>query len=257
MLKENRVKSMRMFGDRFGILALLKNSCMLSVLVSLFFVLSTHTAHAGEAKGRPEEGQFKIFVDGKEIGEEKFSISVSGDTLSSRSVVSLRDVGYKRLKVQLESQLNMDSSYMPLSYQLRTNVDGQKGTINGTFTKGEATFEYRGNGNPRQRGLLTGDSYVVLDTNIFHHFIFVARLFDFQADKGQSIEVVIPQELDGGILKVDELGIEIVQVGGKKRNLHHLRADSGVLQIDMWVDAQHTLFKIAVPSKRIEVIRKS
>ncbi|MDM7995557.1 MAG: hypothetical protein QUT30_07735 [Acidobacteriota bacterium] len=257
MLKGNRGKGMGPLIDGCGVLALSKKLWILSVLVSFLFVFYLPPAPAQEAKGRPETAQFKIFLDGKEIGEEKFSITVSGDAISSRSVVNLRDVGYKRLKVQLESELSMDSFYMPRSYQLRTNVDGQKGTINGTFTKGEATFEYRGSGNPRQRGLLTGDSYVLLDTNVFHHFIFVARLFDFSANKGQSIEAVIPQELDGGILKVSEIGIEIIQIGGKRRDLRHLRADSGVLQIDLWVDDQRTLYKIAVPSKRIEVIRKS
>lgn len=257
MLKRNRIKLMRLFLAERGVRALSKKLLLLSVLLSFSLVLTILAAQAGEPKGRPEEAQFRIFLDGKQIGEEKFSIAVLGDTISSRSVVNLRDVGYKRLKVQMESELSMDSFYMPRSYQLRTNVDGQKGTINGTFTKGEATFEYRGSGNPRQRGLLTGDSYVILDTNVFHHFIFVARLFDFSANKGQSIEVVIPQELDSGVLKVSDVGIEIIQIGGKKRDLRHLRADSGVLQIDLWMDDQRTLYKIAVPSKRIEVIRKS
>ena len=98
---------------------------------------------------------------------------------------------------------------------------------------------------------------VVLDTNVFHHYIIVARLFDFRTDKSQSIEVVIPQELDGGILKVREIGLERVSTGGKKRDLHHLRVDSGLLQIDLWVDDQQTLYKIALPAKKIEVIRKS
>jgi hypothetical protein len=211
---------------------------------------------AKEAKLRPEEAQFKICLDGKEIGQETFSISVSGDAINSHSVVEFRNLGSKRQKVQMESQLGMDSYYQPKTYQLRTDVDGQKGTINGTFGKGEATFEYRGSGNPRQRGLLVGDSYTVLDTNIFHHFIFIARLFDLSTGKEQSIEVVIPQELDGGFLKVRDSGIDRQQIGGKKMDLHHLKADSGLLQIDLWVDDQRTLFKIAVPAKKIEVFRK-
>ena len=216
-----------------------------------------HPAAAEDSKLKPEQAQFEIFVDGTQIGQEKFSIEVSGDTITSRSTVSFRNTGIKRQKVQLESQLNMDSYYMPQTYQLRTNVDGQTGTIKGTFTKGEATFEYRGSGNPRQRGLLVGDNYIVLDTNVFHHFIFVARLFDFRSGKQQSIEVVIPQELDGGILKVNEVGLERVSIGGKRKELHHLRADSGLLQIDLWVDDRQILYKIALPSKNIEVMRKS
>jgi len=257
MLKRYLGKSMWHSMNDCGAGKLLKNLLLQSVLISFAFILPMRTAHAQETKSRSEEAQFMIRVDGKEVGEEKFSITVSGDDIFSRSVVNLRNVGYKRLKVRLESQLSMDSFYMPRSYLLRTDVNGQKGTINGTFSKGEANFEYRGSGNPRRRGLLTGNSYIVLDTNVFHHFIFVARLFDYSARKGQPIEVIIPQELDGGILKVSEVGIEIVQIDGKKRDLLHLRADSGVLQIDLWVDDRQTLLKIAVPAKNIEVIRKS
>ncbi len=256
MLKSKQGRSRRTCTDDGAVSAFRKAISLLVALSFLSLALRLPSVYAKENSLQPEKAQFKIYIDGKEIGEEKFSIAVSGDAISSHSVVSLRNVGLKRQKLQMESQLTMDMYYMPRSYQLRTNVDGQQGTINGTFTKGEATFEYRGSGNPRQRGLLVGDSYIVLDTNVFHHFTFVARLFDFRADKGQSIEVVIPQELDGGILKIREIGIEIVQIGGKKRDLHHLRADSGVMQIDLWVDDQQTLFKVAVPAKKIEVIRK-
>jgi hypothetical protein len=227
------------------------------VVYALLLLGTPQTAvGAMETKLQPEEAQFIIYLDGKEIGQEKFSIAVSGDTINSHSVVEFRNLGSKRQKVQLESQLSMDSFYQPKTYQLRTNVDGQRGTINGTLRKGEAIFEYRGSGNPRQRGLLVGDSYIVLDTNIFHHFIFIARLFDLSTGKEQSIEVAIPQELDGGFVKIREAGIDRQQVRGKKMDLHHLKADTGLLQIDLWVDDQRTLFKIAVPVKKIEVLRK-
>jgi hypothetical protein len=38
-------------------------------------------------------------------------------------------------------------------------------------------------------------------------------------------------------------------------DLHHLKADSGVLFIDLWIDDQKIVYKIALPAKKIEVIR--
>jgi hypothetical protein len=42
---------------------------------------------------------------------------------------------------------------------------------------------------------------------------------------------------------------------GKNKDLYHLIADSGQLKIDLWIDNQRILHKIAVPAKDIEVVR--
>ena len=218
-------------------------------------VLCAPRARGAEGKRAREEAQFTIYVAGKEIGQEKFSIQDSGDSISSNSIVTFRDPNQHQ-NVRLETQLNMNTQYFPQTYQLRTTVGGRKGAMTGTFAPGEAKFQYLTNGTPRKSGLLMGDRYIVLDTNVFHHFVFIGRLFDFSStEKSQSLEVVIPQEIDSGILKISEVGMEKISMYGKQKNLHHLRADSGPLAIDLWVDDQHILYKIALPTKRIEVRR--
>ena len=225
--------------------------------VLLIPMLSLPLVQGAEEAPQREESQFGIYVAGKEIGYEKFSIFSSADTIESKSVVNFQDPGGKHKKVRMETQLSMDSHFLPRAYQLRTDVEGQKGMVTGTFAPGEATFEYKGSGNPLKRGLLVGERYVILDTNVFHHFIFIARLFNLRSGSAQSIEAVIPQELEGGKLKVSELGLERMSIHGKKMDLHHLKADSGVLFIDLWIDDQKILYKIALPAKKIEVITES
>jgi len=222
---------------------------LIVLMLSLPSVLTTE-----EAPQR-EESKFAIYVDGKEIGSEQFSILTSADAVDSTSVVSFRDPGKSRKKVRMETQLSMDSRFMPRSYRVRTDVEGQKGTITGTFAPDEATFDYQGSGNPMRRGLMVGNRYILLDTNIFHHFIFIARLYDLRAGGSQTVEAVIPQELDSGKLKVSEIGLEKLSIRGKKMNLHHLTADSGMLLINLWIDDQKILYKIELPARKIEVIR--
>ncbi len=225
------------------------------LLISLVFILLQPIGHSSEKKPSREDAQFTIYIAGKEVGREKYSIQDSGDSISSTSVVTYRDPGNQQQNVRVETQLNMDAQYLPRSYQLKTDVGGQKGAVAGTFTPGQAIFEYQGKGNPRKSGLLVGDRYLILDTNVFHHYIFLVRRFEFGANKPQSIEVIIPQELDQGIIKINEIGSDKISVQGKRRELHHLRADSGQLQIDLWIDDQKVLYKIALPAKGIEVIR--
>jgi hypothetical protein len=227
------------------------------LILVMALTLFLSSGRSAERKSALEEGQFNIYVAGKEIGQEKFTIQNFTDSVRSNSTLSFRDPGNTHRSVRIETQLNMDDHYLPRTYQLRSDVNGQKGAITGKFVPGQAEFEYQGSGNPRKSGLLVGDHYIILDTNVFHHFIFIARLFDFSAEKSQSLEVVIPQELDYGILKMSQIGVEKILIRGKKRTLHHLRADSGALVIDLWIDDQRILYKIALPSKGIEVIRNS
>ena len=233
------------------------NGSIRYMALSIILIISMLPAAQGiDKKPSSEEAQFDIYVAGKGIGREKFSILFSADSASSSSILDFSNPGSKPQNMHIETQLDMDSRFLPRTYQLRTDIDGQKGILKGTFTPGQAIFAYGGSGNPRKGGLLVGDQYSILDTNIFHHFVFIARLFNFDSkEKLQSFEVVVPQEMDNGIIKISEVGMERTQVRAGKKNLHHLKADSGSLVIDLWVDDQRILYKIALPSKKIEVIR--
>jgi hypothetical protein len=204
-----------------------------------------------------EEAQFAVYIAGKELGREKFLIQNFENSIKSSSIGSFRNLGNKQQNVRIETRLEMDTSLQPKSYEIQTESGGPKEIILGAFIPNQATFEYRGGGSPRRKGLLVGDAYSLLDSNVFHHFVFIARKYDFEVkDKTQSFEVVVPQELHDGTLKVREVGMERVWIQRKNRDLHHLKADSGRLAIDLWVDDNRILYKIALPSKSIEVVRR-
>jgi hypothetical protein len=203
-----------------------------------------------------EQAQFDIYIAGKEIGKEEFLILSSDDSVSTHSTANIRNPADRHQNVRIETELKANGLFQPQDYRLHSTLNGQEGSIVGKFSEGEAMFEFSAGGSPSKRGLLVGDRYIILDTNVFHHFIFVTRLFDFDSsERSQSFEVVVPQELDSGILNVSNIGIEKIQVSGGKMDLHHLKADSGVLLIDLWVDDRGILYKIALPDKQVEVIR--
>lgn len=218
--------------------------------VALLFLLLGQTAGA-----QSEEGQFTILVAGKEIGREKFSIKSSGESVNSSSNSSFRDPGNKK-EIKIETALTMDSKLAPRTYRVQTNIGGQKVQLLGNFEAGEVAYQLQTGGAPTKSKFLVGENCSLLDNNVFHHFVFIARRFDFEnAQQKQSLEVVIPQEMDKGVLEVSDLGIERVSIRGKERDLRHLLADSGSVKIDLWVDEQHVIHKIAMPAKQIEIIR--
>jgi hypothetical protein len=213
-------------------------------------------AVAGRGGGAREAGEFRIFMGGAEIGSEKYVLVAERDTVQSTSVITFRNPQNARQRISLETRLTMTPEYTPVGYELKSDVDGKKGTIVGKFSPNQAVFEYGGAGDSARRGLLVGERYTILDTNVFHHYIFLARLYLQKGkEKAEKYEVVVPQENESGFLAIAELGRETAEVRGKKVKLRHLRVDSGALQIELWVNNAGLLERISVPARGIEVVR--
>ena len=224
-----------------------------------FLLLSRLVPAAPQEKGRTqEEGVFQIFFEGKEIGSEKYRLVVEQAAAVSSSVLDFRNPANTRQRIQLESKLEMDGRFRPRSYHLKSQVDGKKGSIVGSFPPKTVMFEYGRNGVTKKSGVVVGNDYTILDTNIFHHFTFLARLYSFDSRVSpQRFEVVIPQEGDGGFLKISEVKKETLMFKGKNIETRLLQVESGAVTIHVWIDERRTVHRIAVPSSKIEVMRVS
>jgi hypothetical protein len=224
-----------------------------------FLLLTPLIPATPQEKGRTqEEGVFQIFFEGKEIGSEKYRLVIDQAAAVSSSLLDFRNPANTRQRIQLESKLEMDGSFRPRKYSLNSQVDGKKGSLVGSFSPKSAMFEYGKNGVTKKSGLVVGNDYTILDTNIFHHFTFLARLYSFDSRVSpQRFEVVIPQEGDAGFLKISELKKETLVVKGKNIETRLLQIESGTVTIHVWIDQRRTVHRIAVPSSKIEVMRIS
>jgi hypothetical protein len=226
--------------------------CMLAVTVA-----GVLQAKVGTKKPAAEDGEFVIFFGAREIGSEKFAIQAAAESVTSSSVLEFRNPATPGQKVRMETKLEMNGDYVPRSYLLKTDVDGVRGSITGSFAPNQVMFDFEGKGTNRRSGLLLPSRYTMLDSNIYHHFIFLVRLFDFDSkEKTQRFEVLVPQEDDSGVLKVSELRRAEMELRGKKREVRVLQAASDALQLQLWVDKDGVLQKISVPSKGLEVVRR-
>jgi len=214
-------------------------------------------ARVGTKKPAAEDGEFVIFFGAREIGSEKFAIQAAAESVTSSSVLEFRNPATPGQKVRMETKLEMNGDYVPRAYLLKTDVDGVRGSITGSFAPNQVMFDFEGKGTNRRSGLLLPSRYTMLDSNIYHHFIFLVRLFDFDSrEKTQRFEVLVPQEDDSGVLKVSELRRAEMELRGKKREVRVLQAASDALQLQLWVDKDGVLQKISAPSKGLEVVRR-
>jgi hypothetical protein len=231
-------------------------SAVLAAWVTLLPIAGLSLSGAEQPKVSREEGEFDIVVKGGEIGSEKFVIASTGDSTSSTSVLEFRNPSNRNQKIKMESKLEMGLNFLPKDYLLTSDVDGKKGQIHAEFSSHQVMFDLTGDRPGQRSGLLLGDEYTVLDTNIFHHFIFLTRLFaSGDHEKTRQFEVVIPQEQDNGKVTLKDMGSEPLSIKGKKADGRRILVDSGSVQIDLWVDRDGILQKISVPSKGIEVLR--
>lgn len=234
--------------------------CRLSLLSTVLVaaLLASGGAAQKDKKSQPLEGEYEIYSSGRQIGTEKYVLAATRDAVTSSSVLEFRNTAGGPKKISLASKLDMDAQYLPRAYELKTDVDGEKGSIRGEFAPNQVIFEYTGGGKTARSGLLLGDHFTVLDTNVFHHFIFLARLFRYgEGSKPQAFEIVVPQEKETGTVKIKELNKETLIIKGNKYNTTHLVVDSDALQIQLWVDGNRIPRKIAVPEKGIEVLHNN
>jgi hypothetical protein len=101
---------------------------------------------------------------------------------------------------------------------------------------------------------LSGD-VVVLDDNVFHHYVLLARRYDYSKGGVQEFSAFVPQQFLAGGISVADKGFENVQLGNKTLSLQHLLVDTGEIQISLWLNKEHELEKISVPKSNVEVLR--
>jgi len=222
----------------------------------LFRIPAAQSAGLEQSKPGRMEGEYHVMVGGQEIGVEKYVLLSSEDAVSSTSTVQFRNPANTKQRVTLETKMDMDSRYQPRSYELKSEVDGKKGTIQSSFSPNQALFAYSGSGSATRSGLLVGERYTILDTNVFHHFIFLSRLFDYgNGEKTQQFEVVIPQEKETGFVKITAVGKEDILLKDKMISTTHLKMETGLVTIQVWVDDDRIPRKIALPEKGIVVVQ--
>jgi hypothetical protein len=242
-------------GNEDPMIARRRHSYFIALTAISSLWLSLGSTVEKDNKAERKEGEYKIYSSGKDIGAEKYVMIVTADAVTSSSTSDLRNPAGGSQKITLTTKLEMDGHYMPRSYEFKSEVDGQRGSIRGEFAPNQVIFEYSGGSRSFREGLLLGDHFTMLDTNVFHHFIFLARLFKYNGGaKPQTFDVVIPQAKETGTLKMRELNKETILIKGKKFNTTHLLVDSGALQIHLWVDSERIPRKIAVPDKGVEAL---
>ena len=224
---------------------------LLSVAAILFSAASTFTAEGAKpiALFTPEKGNFRILVNGQQMGKEEFEIAQSGGNWVAKGNSEIQSAdGLTHVSGTL--QLHADGT--PVSYEWSTQGTKKAGaTIN--FSGPTATIELRLEGRrPFTQQFTFGSPQIaVLDNNLYYQYAVLAHLYDRNKKGVQTFSVLVPQELTPGTLTVESLG-EQNAGGGKK--LEELMVKTEDLEVDLYLDGEK-LMRIVAPSTNAEIDR--
>jgi hypothetical protein len=236
-------------------------------LILALLITGEHQLLKGENKPKTTEssggfsgtdrGSFKIYSDGQLVGRESFQISsdstnykATGETLLS--LERMKEKVTFNIKSTLQFARNLD----PLSYQVVQEAGSNIVRAGVKFKSPSSDVTYEIGKEIDRRTIELQRDVLVLDDNVYHHYILLARRFDYQKGGEQQFTAFIPQQFLAGNVTIADKGNELVDLAGTKILLQHLLVDTGDLQISIWVDPSHSLKKISVPQSKVDVVRE-
>src|SRR6267154_285975 len=206
---------------------------------------------AGSSVFAPDKGKFTIQLNGQTVGHEDFDISPAGAGWATRSTTDLKAAGTPATRVTGTLRLEPDGA--PISYQWTSQADKTNGA-HILFANGVAkiTLEMQG-ARPFEQDLSFGTPLIaVLDNNLYYQYAVLARVYDWGKRGTQSFPVLIPQDLTPGSITIESTGT----ANAAGQSYDGLRVTTSDLQVLLYLDPNHRLMRLEVPTANVSVIRE-
>jgi hypothetical protein len=199
----------------------------------------------------PDKGKFRITINGQAVGTEDFEISTSGGEWTERSSMTAHAPGGTDIKATGQLRLSADGA--PIRYDWSAEAQ-KKATGAVDFVGGTAKCSANlGAASPLRKDFtFTSPRVAVLDNNLYYQFAVLARLYDFKAGGKQTFPVLIPQDMVPGTISVESVGADLMGKGKQQT----LRVSSTDLEIMLYVDENHRLMRLEVPSSNVTIDRE-
>ncbi len=214
-------------------------------------------AHAAQKKGpassvfSPDKGKFNILLEGKSVGREEFEITPSGGGWIAKGTTKINPP--QGASSTVTGTLTLQPDGVPISYEWTSQAE-KNNSAHILFANGVAkiTLQMQGAHAFEQDLSFGSPLIVVLDNNLYHQYAVLARLYDWSRRGTQSYSVLIPQELTPGTVSVDWAGA--VSADGKA--YEGLKVTTSDLEITLYLDSNHRLMRLEVPSAKVAVVRE-
>ena len=199
-----------------------------------------------------DAGTFRVFVEGREVGTEEFTIqqggSGAGAIYNATGRVNLR---LSSGSLQLTSRLRAGGVQAdPTQYEVNVGGDAPRRIV-GNIGQGRFSAKIVTPSGEQLREFVASSGAVVLDEGLAHHYYFLA-----QRTHSGRVPVLIPRENRQLVATVSSRGEENVDVGGRSASLFHLVVQAqGTDEQHVWVDALNRVIKVEIPGRQYMAVR--
>jgi hypothetical protein len=228
-----------------------------------------------EKKDKPQKtgeivdsGSFGVFVGGKRVATEKFQIEKREDGSVSSSELTVDD-GNQKFSQTSQLELTPDGNLQHYSWKEQSPGKGET-TVEPKDTSKDAYLVETITPNPPDKAtevpFFTPRSTAILDDNFFtHRELLLWRYLGAGCQLGlgqttcrppkMTFGVIIPRQGAFLTVSLEYLGREKVTVGGAERELSRFNLTGEDMNWALWLDDQHKLVRILIPSATTEVVR--
>ena len=204
-----------------------------------------------------DEGVFVVYRKGQVVASEQFRIVARGRTIEAQGETEITNPANPSHKLpKTTAKLALDSSWNLSSYKWRQTGLAQS-RVDLTFNVNliEVRVKWAGSKRPLRKFVLPAN-IVILDTNFMHHFALLLYRYDIARGGSQMFQFFVPQEVRPGLITVEFLGAETIELGGQSVSLGRYKVQTEALAFDLWADETRRLRRISLPADGIEVIRQ-
>jgi hypothetical protein len=210
-----------------------------------------------------DSGSFGIFVNGKRIGTEKFSIEQRTPEMSVASSEITVDDGHSRITQTAEMHVSPKGEL--LSYVWKgLSPQKEQSTVE---PKDQLLVEHVVPANEKKMDVpyILPPSTVILDDNFFSQrellvWRYLATGCVMKPNEGRMCSpshfgILVPHQHIPASALMELTGREKISIKGQEQELNKFKIDSDGVVWNLWVNDDYKVIKITVPSGNVEVVR--
>jgi hypothetical protein len=227
-----------------------KRSILFRAVLGAFAVFAPVSVRA--QAGASDQGTFRVYVGGRDVGTEEFQIrqagSGEGSEFTATGRVALRlESGSLELTPRLRARgLGAD----PVSYQVDVGGDSPRKIV-GSVGDGRFSARIVTAAGEQLREYAASTGALVLDEGVAHHYFFLAQRL-----RSGRVPIIVPRENRQVMATVASRGEEQVEINGTRVTLYHLVVHpSGSGPADVWVDALNRVIRVDIPDREYRAVR--